>query len=139
MHVMLIEDNRMDAIVFKKLLSRIANDCAVSAFDDGEKAIEHLMTISKNNPGELPDLIVSDLYMPKLNGHDIVGFVKNNENLRRIPVVLLSSSKSGHDINMAYKLQASCYMVKPLQLSEYTCLISDMWNFWSKVARPALQ
>lgn len=136
MNVMLIEDNKMDAIVFRKLLAEVAEDCKISTFDDSEKAVEFLKTAGKERYSELPDLIVSDLYMPKLTGHDVVNAVKSDDALKRIPVVLLSSSKADHDINMAYKLNASCYMVKPLKLAEYTRLIADMWNFWSRVARP---
>lgn len=133
---MLVEDNRMDAIIFSRLLGNVAEDCMISTFHDGEKAISFLKEIVSNPYGSLPDLIISDLYMPKLSGYELVNYLKNDKKLRQIPVVVLSSSRSGYDINMAYKLNASCYMVKPLQLNEYKQLITDMWNFWSRVARP---
>ncbi len=132
-HILLVEDNEGDIILTKEAFEekRIVNKISVAK--DGKEAINllnHFITISKN---ELPDLILLDINLPKKNGHEVLFEIKNNDQLKHIPVIILTTSSSKQDIMLAYKNYANCYITKPVDLSEFINAISSIENFWFEI------
>jgi CheY-like chemotaxis protein len=82
-----------------------------------------------------PDLILLDLNLPKINGHQVLAEIKSDESLRKIPVVVLSISHSEKDIERSYELNANCYVTKPLDINEFIEVFGMIQNFWLKTVK----
>lgn len=98
---------------------------------DGEKAIEYLQLPDT----ELPDLILLDLNLPRVNGHEVLEFVKTSERLKRIPVVILTTSSSEKDVNETYDHYANGYIVKPVDVSQFFDVVTQIQDFWFTVVK----
>lgn len=131
--ILLVEDNPGDVILteiaFKE--SKIANNLYVAR--DGEQAIEYLKQNSGFEGAVKPDLILLDLNMPKKNGREVLAEVKSDENLKNIPVVVMTSSMAESDILQSYNLHANSYVVKPVNLEKLAEVIESIENFWFTV------
>jgi two-component system response regulator len=128
--ILLIEDNPGDVRMIKEGLkdSRIIN--RISVVEDGEAAMEFLFRKGRFMEAPIPDIILLDLNLPKKDGREVLAEIKRNESLKRIPVVVLTSSRAEQDITMTYELHANCYLTKPLDLSEFTAMIQSFEQFW---------
>ena len=127
--ILLAEDNLGDVFLAKKAFSnsKIKNNITVA--NDGE----HLLSIlnkADQNGTKVPDLILLDLNMPKVNGKQALAEIKKDDKLKKIPVIILSSSKSEQDIAESYDLHANSYLVKPVSLEQYKNLVKSIENFW---------
>ena len=129
-HVLLVEDNEADIDLTRETLGLSKFDIQLSVAKDGVEAIEFLSgTGGRSEPGH-PTLILLDLNLPRKNGRQVLGVLKNDDELRRIPVVVLSSSDSEKDITSCYHLGANCYIVKPVDLQAYRALVRTLEDFW---------
>jgi CheY-like chemotaxis protein len=135
--ILLIEDNESHAMLAIRGLSRFSGKHKIIHLEDGEAALEYLFrrgryTDFKTTPR--PQLILLDLRLPKIDGLDVLKQIKEDENLRTIPIVILTSSMAEPDINRAYFFFANSYMVKPLDFSEFRdqmVKIADYWLKWN--------
>jgi two-component system, chemotaxis family, response regulator Rcp1 len=134
-NIVLIEDNPIDILILKKTFSNINASCSFVEFHDAEKAIRYLEDLEADDHEMLPDMIITDLHLPKMTGHDFLAILKDDERLRTIPVVMFSNSNSETDIKLAYHLNVNSYIVKPLSLNVYKDTIRSFWNFWGNAAR----
>ncbi|MFH0880403.1 MAG: response regulator, partial [Lentisphaerota bacterium] len=82
-----------------------------------------------------PDLILLDLYLPKKDGREVLEEIKNDENLKAIPVVVLTVSEAEGDILQVYKLHANCYIKKPLDLSQFSKVVKSIQDFWLTIVK----
>ncbi|MHA0042044.1 response regulator [Deinococcus sp. PEB2-63] len=129
--VLLVEDELADAELFQDLLSEVAADIHVEHVENGQAALELLQ-----RPGaQRPDLIVLDLNMPVMNGHDFLSQAKAVAELRAIPVMVLSTSDHPDDIHRAYDGYASGYVVKPGSYQEYTQVLDTVQAYWRGLVR----
>jgi chemotaxis family two-component system response regulator Rcp1 len=128
--ILLIEDNPGDARLAKEALKESSIRNNLHMVDDGEKALDFLHKTGEYHSVPKPDLILLDLNLPKISGHQVLSIIKSNENLRTIPVVVLSMSRSEKDIEESYKLNANCYITKPLDLNEFIQVFETIQNFW---------
>ncbi|GGN48065.1 response regulator [Deinococcus daejeonensis] len=129
--VLLVEDELADAELFQDLLSEVAADIHVEHVENGQAALELLQ-----RPGaQRPDLIVLDLNMPVMNGHDFLSQAKAVSDLRAIPVMVLSTSDHPDDIHRAYDGYASGYVVKPGSYQEYTQVLDTVQAYWRGLVR----
>jgi len=133
-NIVLIEDNPIEVMILKKTFFNINANCAFTEFADGEEAMTYLENLKKKDAGSMPDMIITDLYLPKMNGLDFLTVLKKDEVLRTIPVVMFSNSNSESDIKQAYKLNVNSYIIKPLNLGVYKETIRSFWNFWTHAA-----
>ena len=129
-NILLIEDNEGDIILTTEALTqgKIINNIAV--IKNGKKAIDFL---EKKYPFEKalqPDLILLDINLPKMNGHEVLQNIKTNQLLKHIPVIILTSSSSDKDILMAYQHFANYYLTKPLDADDYLKVVSSIETFW---------
>jgi two-component system, chemotaxis family, response regulator Rcp1 len=129
-HVLLVEDNAADIDLTSETLASTGLDITVSVAKDGVEAIEFLHGMGDwSEPGH-PTLILLDLNLPRKDGRQVLAVIKNDDLLRRIPVVVLSSSDSEKDITNCYNLGANCYIVKPVELRAYRAVVRILEDFW---------
>lgn len=133
-HVLLVEDDPGDARLTLEALKKIGYRSQVTLAVDGEKALDCLFQRGAYSASPLPDLVLLDLNLPKVNGHEVLKEVKDDTRLKRIPVVILSSSSAEEDIQRAYDSHANCYVTKPIGLSPYFSAIQSIGDFWFKFA-----
>lgn len=129
--VLLVEDELADAELFRDLLAEVATDIHVEHVENGQAALERL----QRPQAPRPDLIVLDLNMPVMNGHDFLVQAKTVPELRAIPVMVLSTSDHPDDIHRAYDGYASGYVVKPGSYQEYTQVLDTVQAYWRGLVR----
>ena len=130
-HILIVEDNPGDARLAVEALSegKITNN--ISVVQDGIEAISFL----KQEDTPRPDLIFLDLNLPKMNGKDVLSIIKKDPDLKRIPVIILTTSDSDKDILATYELQANCYITKPVGFDKFIDVIQSVENFWLSVVK----
>ena len=134
-HVLLVEDNEADVELTRDMLATNQFDIKVSVAKDGIEAIDFLNGAgSWSEPGH-PTLVLLDLNLPRKDGRQVLAVLKSHDELRRIPVVVLSSSDSEKDITSCYHLGANCYMVKPIDLQAYRTIVRTLEDYWLGAAR----
>ena len=128
--ILLVEDNPGDARLAMEALkeSKIHNHLHVVM--DGEEASDFLFRKGKHAEANHPDLILLDLNLPKKDGRELLAEIKNDPVLKRIPVVILTTSKAEEDIIKTYNLHANCYITKPLDLDQFMKVIKSIEEFW---------
>ncbi len=133
--ILLVEDNPGDANLTKKALadSKVHNNMHVA--EDGEEALAFLRQEGDYSDARRPDLILLDLNLPKTSGHEVLQEIKDDETLSTIPVVVLSSSSAEEDIIKTYKLHASCYVSKPVDLTQFMKVVKSIDDFWFSIVR----
>jgi len=131
--ILLVEDNPGDVFLTKKAFekAKIANHFHVAP--DGEAALEMLYRKGEYEDFVIPDIILMDINLPKKNGKQVLEEIKADSLLRRVPVVILTSSKAEKDVVESYDLQASGYIVKPIDLLQFHEIVSAIENFWFSV------
>lgn len=133
--ILLIEDNESHAMLAIRGLSKFSCKHKIIHLDDGEAALEYLFRrgiYSDFRTSPRPQLILLDLRLPKVDGLDILKQIKENEDLRTIPTVILTSSMAEPDIIRAYLYYANSYMVKPLDFAEFREQMVEIANYWLK-------
>ena len=133
--ILLVEDNPGDVRLTKEALNegKILNNLNVVA--DGVEATAFLYQEGKYKDAPRPDLILLDLNLPKKDGREVLAEIKTHGNLRRIPVVILTSSAAEQDIVASYNLQANCYITKPVDLDQFLNVIKSIEHFWLTVVK----
>ncbi|HYZ86532.1 MAG TPA: response regulator [Bryobacteraceae bacterium] len=136
--ILLVEDNPGDARLMKEALKEGEIPHQLNVVPDGELAIQYLRKVGKYEHATRPDLIVLDLNLPKRDGRQVLEEIKRDEELRVIPVVVLTTSKATSDVNAAYQLQANCYIQKPVDLHRFWDIIRSIEGFWlNRVTLPS--
>jgi CheY-like chemotaxis protein len=130
---LLIEDSPTDVLLAKEALdySKIVNH--MHTVPDGVEAMAFLRREGKHKDAPRPGLILLDLNLPRMDGREVLAEIKNDEELKRIPVVVLTTSKSEVDILKAYALHANCYIVKPVDFEKFAEVLRNIENFWFSV------
>jgi chemotaxis family two-component system response regulator Rcp1 len=128
--ILLVEDNPGDVRLTMEVLKigKVRNRLAVVT--DGVEALEYLHRRGKFAQAFRPDIILLDLNLPKKDGRAVLAELKSDPVLKRIPVVILTTSSSEADVLKSYNLQANCYIVKPVDLLQFTKVVTEIQNFW---------
>ncbi len=131
--LLLVEDSATDARLTIEALrdARILNH--IHVVTDGVEALRYLRREGEHATAVKPDFIILDLNLPKKTGMEVLTEMKNDERLRSIPVVILTSSKADEDIARAYRAQVSCYITKPVDADQYFTAIRSLKELWFKV------
>ena len=130
-YIFLIEDNEQDEILTIKALnkSNVLNDIKVAR--DGAEALDYLLNEnSYNYQVEMPQLILLDLKLPKIDGLDVLKEIRRHERTKLLPVVILTTSKEESDILSSYKLGANSYVRKPVDYHEFTEAVKNLGTYW---------
>jgi len=133
--ILMVEDNPDDIELTVEALkdSRVRNHLIV--VKDGEEAISYLQGKGQYQNAVRPDLILLDLNMPRKNGRDVLREIKNDPKLKRIPVVILTTSQAEEDIIHTYDLHANCYITKPLDFNQFLKVVKSIEDFWLTVVK----
>jgi chemotaxis family two-component system response regulator Rcp1 len=128
--ILLVEDNPADVRLTIEALkdSKMKNN--LSVVNDGVEAIDFLKKQGKYADAPKPDLILLDLNLPKKDGREVLKEIKEDDNLKRIPVVILTISKADEDIIKTYNLHANCYITKPVDLLQFVRVVKSIEDFW---------
>ena len=134
-HILLVEDNEGDIFLIKEALEegKIVNKISVTR--DGKEAIDFLEKKEKYKNEETPDLILLDVNLPKKNGHEVLEYIKTSENLKQIPVIMLTTSSSDKDVLLSYKNHANCFITKPLDVNNFLTIVSSIESFWINIVK----
>lgn len=134
-YVLLVEDNPGDADLTCETFetSRLSLDVAVVA--DGEQALAYLRREPPYTEAPRPDIVLLDLNVPKINGRQVLAEMRAEEQLRHMPVVVLTSSDAERDIVESYRLGANCYVTKPVDLNAFQAIVRSVEGFWFKVVK----
>lgn len=133
--ILLVEDNEGDVLLTTEALKegKIAKKIAV--VNDGWEALQYLTKKGKYSNAFTPDLIILDINLPKLNGHEVLRNIRSLDNLKHLPVIILSTSSSNGDILNAYQNFANCYITKPVEVNDFLKVISSIEQFWASVVQ----
>lgn len=131
--ILLVEDNEGDVFLTKKAFqkAKISNNIHVAI--DGEQALEMLRQEGEYTDIPCPDIVLLDINLPKKDGTQVLAEMKGDKTLRRIPVVILTSSKAEQDVVKTYDLHASSYIVKPIDLNKFHDIVVAIEDFWFSV------
>lgn len=133
-HILLVEDNEGDIILTTEALKEGKFSNEISVARDGKEALEMIEKASVSGVG-MPDLILLDVNLPKMNGHEVLAYLKNNDRLLHIPVVMLTTSSSELDIQKSYKNHVNCYITKPVELEDFFRVIAEIDSFWFSIVQ----
>jgi len=134
-HILLVEDNAGDARLVVEAFRQTSARCHFSHVVNGVEAVEFLRCSGAHTQAKRPDLILLDLNLPRKDGREVLAEIKSDATLRRIPVIILTTSQADDDILRAYDLNANCYVTKPADFDQFTSVIRCLNEFWLTVAR----
>ena len=132
--ILLVEDNPGDVRLMREALSPTGSKKLV-VVEDGEQAIRFLRRANPYADSPRPDLIFLDLNLPRKDGREVLAEIKADTSLRRIPVIVLTTSEADRDVHRVYDLHANCYVRKPTDLDDYLAVIRACENFWLHIVR----
>jgi chemotaxis family two-component system response regulator Rcp1 len=128
--ILLVEDSSTDIMMAREALAEAKVLNHLSVAEDGEEALRFLHRQEPFADAARPDLILLDLNLPRRNGKEVLDEIKNDEELKRIPVVILTTSRADQDVLEAYGLHANCYISKPLDFGQFTEVVRSIEQFW---------
>lgn len=133
--ILLVEDSPGDVRLTMEALkeSKILNNISVAR--DGVEAMKFLRGEREHNGEVRPDVILLDLNLPKKDGREVLAEIKNDPSLKRIPVVILTTSQAEEDILRSYELHANCYITKPVDLDQFMKVVKGIEDFWLSVVK----
>ncbi len=133
--ILLVEDNPGDVRLTVEALKDGKVHNHLSVVNDGEQALAFLRREGKFADAPRPDLILLDLNLPRKDGRQVLTELKADDDFRRIPVVILTTSDAEEDILKAYNLNANCYITKPVDLDQFMRVVKAIENFWLEIVK----
>lgn len=128
--ILLIEDCAGDVLLTKQAFHNIDSSIHLHAVCDGVEAMTFLRQEGAHAHAPRPDLILLDLNLPKMDGREVLAYIKENDSLKTIPTVILTSSEMEEDVAKGYRLRANCYLRKPIQWDAFESLLRSISDFW---------
>jgi CheY-like chemotaxis protein len=133
--ILIVEDNTGDARLIKEIFKENKVVNSLYFVNDGVEALDFLKGKGKYKGIPVPDLIILDLNLPRKDGREVLAEIKSDENLKHIPVVIMTISQLEEDILKSYNLHANCYVTKPIDLNQFVKVIQSIENFWFTVVK----
>ncbi len=134
LEILLVEDNKGDVGLIQEFLTDAKIGTNLHVAEDGEEAGHFLCHEGKFLDSPRPDIIILDLNLPKKDGREVLREIKENSNLKNIPVIILTTSSAEKDILRVYDLHANAYLIKQLDFDEFMKVIKSIEDFWFKAA-----
>ena len=134
-HVLLVEDSPGDVRLTQEALRDSERAVDLHVAYDGIDAMAFLKREGRHLCAPRPDLILLDLNLPRMDGREVLIQIKTSQELRSIPVIILTTSQAEADITKSYQLQANCFLSKPVQLDAFEDLVKSVNEFWMKRAK----
>lgn len=129
-HILLVEDNDGDALLTEEALSASKVHVEMDRVHHGIEALAYLRRETPFEGSPRPDLILLDLNMPKMGGQELLAIIKQDPDLRSIPVVILTTSQAEQDVLRSYELHASCFIAKPVDFVQFQKIVNELGHFW---------
>lgn len=136
-HILLVEDNEGDIVLTLDAFEESKIKTKLSVARNGEEALDFLFRNGPFESAEKPDLILLDINIPIFNGHEVLKKIKEDASLRKIPVIMLTTSSDRKDINAAYENYCNSYITKPLDMDEFLKAILKIEQFWLQLSKLA--
>ncbi|MEO7265313.1 MAG: response regulator [Ferruginibacter sp.] len=134
-HILLVEDNEGDILLTTEALENAKLLTNLSVVKDGKQAMDFLIKADGYANASQPDMILLDINLPKRNGHQVLKFIKESEVLKHIPVIMLTTSSSPADVDLAYKNYVNCFITKPIEAHNFLDVIATIENFWLSIVK----
>jgi CheY-like chemotaxis protein len=134
-HLLLVEDNEGDILLTTEAFEEGQIIHQLSVVRDGESAIDFLEKRGRYASVNSPDLILLDINLPKKNGHEVLQYIKQHDQLRTLPVIILSTSSSEKDIYQSYHQYASCFITKPANIEGFQKVMVQIEDFWLSIVK----
>ncbi len=131
--ILLVEDNPGDVDLAREALGMGKLHNSLHVARDGMEAMDFLRQAGKFLNSPRPDLIILDLNLPKKDGRQVLAEIKADEDLKRIPVVILTTSSAEEDVLKSYNLHANCFITKPIDLSQFMHVVQSIESFWLSI------
>jgi CheY-like chemotaxis protein len=131
--ILMVEDSPTDVLLTREAIDQAKLINTLHVVEDGEEAMEFLHKQGKHGTAPRPDLVLLDWNLPRKTGREVLGEIKTDEQLKLIPVVVLTSSRAEVDVLKAYGLHANCYITKPVDFSSFVELVSSLNHFWFSI------
>jgi CheY-like chemotaxis protein len=131
--ILVVDDDPGDVLMIEEALEDSDVEKTIDVVSDGEEAMEFLRRTGRHAEAPRPDMILLDLNMPRMDGRQVLGEVKNDEDLRTIPIVVLTTSNADTDILSSYALQANAYVTKPIGLDDFNEVVRRIDEFFGRV------
>ena len=133
--ILLVEDNPGDVRLTREALAeaKVRNNLAVA--NDGVEALAYLRREPPHEAATRPDLVLLDLNLPRKDGREVLAEIKADPDLRRLPVVVLTTSTAEQDILESYNLYANCYITKPVDLDQFLGIVTSIEDFWLTIVK----
>jgi chemotaxis family two-component system response regulator Rcp1 len=131
--ILLVEDSPTDVLLAREALEQAKVLNTLHVVDDGVEALAFLRHEAPFKNVPRPDLILLDLNLPRKDGREVLAEIKTDENLKRIPVVVLTTSQAEEDVHKAYGLHANCYISKPVDFNQFIHVVRAIESFWFTV------
>lgn len=140
LRILLVEDNPGDAQLIVEAFKECGMPHTIDRVDDGQKAVDFLSRTGEYLQAHVPQLVLLDWNLPKKDGRQVLMAIKNDPKVRKIPVIVMTSSAREEDILQAYDNHANCYIRKPVDLDDFLKLVKKVEEFWfSVVELPSVQ
>jgi CheY-like chemotaxis protein len=136
-HILLVEDNEGDVVLTLDAFEESKIKTNISVVRNGGDALDFLFKRGLYAHVEKPDLILLDINMPVFSGHEVLKQIKNNDGLKKIPVIMLTTSSAKKDINLSYENHSNSYVIKPIDMEEFLKAILTIEEFWLQLSKLA--
>jgi chemotaxis family two-component system response regulator Rcp1 len=133
--ILLVEDNPGDADLTREAMENSKMLVTMHVVGDGVEAMAFLRRTGKYTNASRPDIVLLDLNLPKKDGKEVLAEIKTDQDLKRIPVVVLTISKNEEDILRSYNLHANCYITKPIDLNQFVKVVKAIEDFWLTIVK----
>lgn len=133
--ILLVEDNPGDVRLTQEALNDTKLKNNLHVVMDGAEAIAFLRNEGRYAEAPRPDIILLDLNLPKKDGREVLEDIKSDDRLKRIPVVILTTSEDEKDVLVSYNLHANCYITKPVDLNRFIDIVKSIENFWFSIVK----
>jgi two-component system, chemotaxis family, response regulator Rcp1 len=134
-NILLVEDNPGDIRLTKEVLKEGKINNNLFVVTDGEEALFYLKKTGQYEKAFTPDIVLLDLNLPKKDGREVLSEIKENEFLKQIPVIVLTTSDAEQDIKNVYQNHANCYITKPVDFNQFINVIRSIENFWLTIVK----
>lgn len=133
--ILLVEDNEGDILLTREALDHSEKIRQIDVVKNGSEAIQFLQHALQMNHKSIPDIIFLDINLPKMNGQEVLQFIKSNNQLKHIPVIMLTTSSSQKDIISSYQNGANSYITKPIDVTSYMDTIAKVEEYWFEISK----
>ena len=133
--ILLVEDNPGDVRLTREVLKDGKINNVLNVVMDGEEALDYLHKRGNHGAAQKPDIILLDLNLPKIDGREVLEHIKNDPDLKRIPVIVLTTSDAQTDILKMYDNHANCFITKPVDFAQFINVVKSIENFWLSIVQ----